>query len=152
MDELAIVNAIVARLIPSDESGPGAPEAQAGRYIQRALEAEYAAHVQTYRAGVHAIDTYARSAHGAPFADLDPALQDAILVRVEHRVLPPEVGLPGEFFNLVRQHAIEGMFGDPHWGGNADGVGWDLIGYPGPRATWTAAEQEIEFLPTAEQS
>jgi hypothetical protein len=39
------------------------------------------------------------------------------------------------------------MFGDPGWGGNTDCVGWDLIGYPGPRPVWSAADQQIEASP-----
>src|SRR5258706_16077800 len=35
--EADILEAIVARLIPSDENGPGAAEARAARYIDRAL-------------------------------------------------------------------------------------------------------------------
>ena len=37
------------------------------------------------------------------------------------------------FFTLVRSHTIQGTFCDPYYGGNADFVGWDLIGYPGLR-------------------
>ena len=28
------------------------------------------------------------------------------------------------------------MFSDPHHGGNADMIGWQLIGYPGPRMSY----------------
>jgi hypothetical protein len=34
------------------------------------------------------------------------------------------------------------MFGDPYYGGNANFVGWDLIGYPGVRTMVTAADQK----------
>ena len=47
------------------------------------------------------------------------------------------------FFELVRRHLIEGMFGDPRWGGNAEGRGWALVGYPGPRLVWTEADQRL---------
>ena len=39
----------------------------------------------------------------------------------------------GRFFNLLRRNTIEGMFCDPQHGGNVDMVGWQLIGFPGPR-------------------
>ena len=39
------------------------------------------------------------------------------------------------FFALLRQNTIEGMFCDPLHGGNAGMVGWQLIGFPGPRMT-----------------
>ena len=47
------------------------------------------------------------------------------------------------FFNLVRTHTIQGTFCDPYYGGNADFVGWDLIGYPGLRLVVTADEQRM---------
>ena len=40
------------------------------------------------------------------------------------------------FFRLLRQHTIEGMFCDPMHGGNADLIGWQLIGFPGPQMSW----------------
>ena len=48
------------------------------------------------------------------------------------------------FFNLVRAHTIEGTFCDPYYGGNANFVGWDLIGYPGVRTSVTEEEQDID--------
>lgn len=40
------------------------------------------------------------------------------------------------FFQLLRQHVIEGMFSDPMHGGNAGLIGWQLIGFPGPYMSW----------------
>jgi gluconate 2-dehydrogenase gamma chain len=56
------------------------------------------------------------------FASLAPAQQDEKLHSIESTV----------FFQMLRRHTIEGMFSDPHHGGNADMIGWQLIGYPGP--------------------
>jgi hypothetical protein len=70
------------------------------------------------------------------FATLRVAEQDAIVASLE--------GDP--FFELVRRHVLEGMFGDPRWGGNADGAGWELLGYPGPRLEWGAEAQQIEVV------
>ena len=36
----------------------------------------------------------------------------------------------------------QGMFGDPYYGGNANFVGWDLLGYPGIRTMVTADDQK----------
>ena len=40
------------------------------------------------------------------------------------------------FFQLLRAHTIEGMFSDPMHGGNAGLIGWQLVGYPGPRMSY----------------
>jgi hypothetical protein len=37
----------------------------------------------------------------------------------------------GEFTALLYEHACEGMYGAPEYGGNRDGVGWSWIGFPG---------------------
>jgi gluconate 2-dehydrogenase gamma chain len=51
------------------------------------------------------------------------------------------------FFELVRAHVLEGMFGDPRWGGNIDHAGWRLLDYAGPRREWTAADQALDARP-----
>ena len=47
------------------------------------------------------------------------------------------------FFNLLRTHTIQGTFCDPYYGGNANFVGWDLIGYPGIRIAVSAEDQRM---------
>ena len=47
------------------------------------------------------------------------------------------------FFNLLRTHTIEGTFSDPYYGGNANFVGWNLIGYPGLRMGVSAEDQRM---------
>jgi gluconate 2-dehydrogenase gamma chain len=54
-----------------------------------------------------------------------------------------ERGADPAFFELVRRHVMEGMFGDPAYGGNRDRAGWELLGYAGPRLVWTEAEQRL---------
>ena len=34
------------------------------------------------------------------------------------------------------------MFGDPYYGGNANFIGWDLIGYPGVRTAISPSDQK----------
>lgn len=47
---------------------------------------------------------------------------------------------PGLFFTTVHTDTIEGMFSDPHYGGNRDMVGWALLGYPGSQRSYSPAE------------
>ena len=74
--------------------------------------------------------------HGVGFAELAGELQDALLRAAEARE-------DHTFFELVLAHAMEGMFGDPAHGGNKDGAGWKLMGYPGPRYVWTERDQRL---------
>jgi hypothetical protein len=134
--EADILEAFCARLIPSDESGPGAREARAAHYIDRSLAGALSASREVYRAGLLALDARAMRAKLIPFHRLNEADQDAVLIDLEKED-------PG-FFSLVRGHTLQGMFGDPYYGGNADFVGWDMIGYPGIRLGVTQPQQAFE--------
>jgi gluconate 2-dehydrogenase gamma chain len=141
--ESDVLEAMTARIIPSDESGPGAKEARAAHYIDRALAGPMSGFRASYATGLASLDAYARSKKSAAFAQLTPVDQDALLTDLQSGTATGFAGPPAVFFNLVRQHTIEGTFSDPYYGGNANFVGWDLIGYPGVRTAVTAGEQQM---------
>ena len=142
--EALVVAAAAARIFPSDETGPGATEANVVIYIDRQLAGAYgrdrfrytqepfepgtpeqgyqgrATPRQTYREGIAAL--------GKDFDQLAAEAQDGKLREIEQT----------RFFRLLRQHVIEGMFCDPMHGGNAGLIGWQLIGFPGPYMSWAA--------------
>ena len=142
--EAAVVAAAAARIFPSDDAGPGAKEAGVVIFIDRQLAGPWgrdarrytrepfedglvpefgyqgkASPRDVYRAGLKEL---------AGFDALSPAQQDEKLKHMEDSV----------FFNLLRRNTIEGMFCDPIHGGNVDMVGWQLIGFPGPRMSYVA--------------
>ncbi len=141
VQEMEILDAVVARLIPNDASGPGAVEAGATRYIDRALAGPLASLRPTYASGLAALDRYARSSRGKPFRDLASTDQDSVLIDVETGAATGFDGSSAQFFAVVLAHTHQGMFGDPFYGGNKNFAGWDLIGYPGVRTMVTAADQ-----------
>jgi gluconate 2-dehydrogenase gamma chain len=141
--EADILEAVCARLIPSDDNGPGAVEARAAHYIDRALAGPLRASRDAYAAGLAAIDAFAQANKGVAFVKLAPADQDAVLTDVEKDAVPGFVPNSAAFFALVRTHTIQGTFCDPYYGGNANFVGWDLIGYPGLRLAVSAEEQRM---------
>ncbi len=144
MTELVVLQSALERLIPSDQNGPGAKEAKVWRYIDINLGGQYASLQPIYSQGLAALDAYAQQSQGKTFASLDTAQQDQILKRMEAGTGPG--GAAGKtFFRTLRNHALEGMFGDPAHGGNADFVGWQLIGYPGP---YLVAKPEYQQLGT----
>jgi gluconate 2-dehydrogenase gamma chain len=140
--ESDILDAVVARLIPSDELGPGATEAGAVHYIDRALGGALASSRQAYASGLAALDRYARSSRGDAFARLSPTDQDSVLIDVETGAATGFAGSSAVFFTMVLNHTHQGTFGDPYYGGNANFVGWDLLGYPGVRTMVSAADQK----------
>jgi gluconate 2-dehydrogenase gamma chain len=136
--ELATVRAVVGRLIPTDDLGPGADEAGVHVFIDRALAAHYGADLPRYQAMLAALDT---AAEGDGFASLPPERQDELLTRFAAGDL---ADAPQGGFALVLEHTREGMFGDPVYGGNQNFAGWDLIGYPGIKLVWSEADQQID--------
>jgi gluconate 2-dehydrogenase gamma chain len=141
--QAATLEAVVARLIPSDANGPGALEAGAARYIDGALGDALAGWRAAYAKGLAALEAYARSAAGKSFAALDTERQDALLTELEQNRAPGFNGGSAAFFELVLGHTLEGMFGDPHYGGNQRYIGWDLVSYPGLRLAVTAEQQRM---------
>jgi gluconate 2-dehydrogenase gamma chain len=136
------LEAIVARLIPTDARGPGAKEARAARYIDRALGGALASSRPAYAAGLAAVEQAAQSARGRAFKDLSPDQQDDILSAFEAGTVQA-FPAAAAFFALVRAHTLQGTFCDPYYGGNAGFTGWDLIGYPGVRTVVTPDEQRL---------
>jgi hypothetical protein len=120
-------------MIPSDSDGPGALEAGCARYIESALGDAYRSLRNAYSLGLAALDSHAMASGRKSFSALGETEQDKILSDCERNVKIGEFGDTAAFFEMVRRHVLEGMFGDPSYGGNAHFAGWDLIGYPGPR-------------------
>lgn len=136
--EALIVAAAAARIFPSDDTGPGAREAGVAIFIDRQLAGPYgkdrfrytqppfedaprefgyqgsATPRQIYRDGLKTLQG---------FHLLAPGAQDKALRKIASTL----------FFSILRQNTIEGVFSDPMHGGNVDMVGWQLIGFPGPR-------------------
>jgi hypothetical protein len=128
----AVLAAVLDALVPEDELGPGALAAGVLDFVERALPDEE---------GLAALDELARTAHGPAFAELDAKTRDALLAEVEAGAHGAELQA---FFELVRLHAVHGMFADPVHGGNRGGAGWRLIGFPGPKAVFSERDQALD--------
>jgi gluconate 2-dehydrogenase gamma chain len=140
-EEALAIAAAAARIFPSDESGPGAHEAGVVLYIDRQLASAYGRDFYRYtqtpfeqgvpEQGYQGKETprelYRTALKGLGGLHLlPPQEQDAKLRAIENT----------PFFSLLRVHTIEGMFSDPMHGGNRDLIGWQLLGFPGPRMSY----------------
>jgi gluconate 2-dehydrogenase gamma chain len=130
-EEFGLVESIAGRIVPTTDT-PGAIEAGAATYIDRALGLPYRPLLPRYHAALAALQRYCRSALGAPFTALGAAQQDDVLANLAAGKIAAVEGGPA-FFELVRRHVMEGMFCEPYYGGNRDMVGWKLVGFPGQR-------------------
>jgi gluconate 2-dehydrogenase gamma chain len=140
--EARVVAAACERIFPGDASGPGATEAGTAIYIDRQLAGPYGRDQYRYTKGPwfetypehgyqgkeNPRDTYRQGLQqlGADFPELPIDEQNKKLISLEKT----------HFFALLRSHTVEGMFCDPMHGGNAGMIGWQLIGYPGPRMSY----------------
>jgi gluconate 2-dehydrogenase gamma chain len=141
--EADVLEEICALIIPTDASGPGAREARAAHFIDRALGGALASSKPAYTAGFAAFDRYCRSSRGKPFLELSDRDKESVLIDVETGAATGFQGSSAAFFGMVRTHTLQGTFGDPFYGGNANFVGWDLIGYPGVRTNVSAEDQRL---------
>jgi gluconate 2-dehydrogenase gamma chain len=118
--DAADVEALTSQIVPSDDT-PGAREAGVTFFIDRALGSFFAHWRETFMSGLAQFQLAARAAHpaAASFAALDADAQSAFLHSVDTTA----------FFDQARLLTLCGMFSNPAYGGNRDGLGWKLIGF-----------------------
>jgi gluconate 2-dehydrogenase gamma chain len=118
--EARSMRAFAAQIIPSDDGSPGADEAGAVHFVDRALGLPFFADsAPIIRRGLGDLDVRARALHGeTDFAALPRRQQIAIMRQIER----------DPFFTAARTLVVIGTFADPSHGGNAGGVGWTTLG------------------------
>ena len=157
--EVLFLDACVARLLPADELGPGAKEADVTYFIDQQLISTWGTHGRNYRMGpwmegtpqqgfqspltpqeiyraaIYEINIYCTKNYGKAFHLLTEAQQDGILHALEDDMVELEAVSSKLFFGLLWRNTQEGFFSDPIYGGNHDKIGWRLIGFPGVAAS-----------------
>ena len=85
-----------------------------------------------YRAGIAATNAHCRKTYGKAFDRLDAKQREEVLVGLSTGKITFESGLPvRDFWTVLYQTVMEGMFSDPIYGGNRNKAGWRMIGFPG---------------------
>jgi gluconate 2-dehydrogenase gamma chain len=134
--EAAEIDAIAARIIPSDET-PGAREAGIVYFIDRALTTFAVVDQKTYREGLPGFQSRTRELFPSvdKFSAASPDQQDQILRSFDdHAGAGRGICRPNAnatpLFETLRVHTIVAFLIDPDsgTGGNHDGVGWKVIG------------------------
>ncbi|HEX9879699.1 MAG TPA: gluconate 2-dehydrogenase subunit 3 family protein [Candidatus Binatia bacterium] len=125
----AIVEAAAARIFPTTTT-PGATEAGVLNYIVRLLTEVYPELDSRYRDGCRALNRHAKRRFGLGFLSITHEDQDAVLADFEAGRVP-EFKQGAVFFETLRDHTMEGVLGEPAYGGNRDLLGWKLVGFPG---------------------
>src|SRR5262249_46360960 len=118
--EVADVEAVAAQIVPSDDS-PGAREAGAIYFIDRALATFFSQLAVDYRKQLASFQAGYRERYPAArsFASLTSDQQMEYLKSIDETPC----------FNTTRLLTLLGMFTLPVYGGNRNGAGWKLIGF-----------------------
>lgn len=159
--EWTTLSALVDRLIPPDEQGPGAVQAGVPEFIDRQMNTPYGhgalwymaapfhpdvselfgyqlgyAPRDLYRKALAGLAQTVQSQFGKTFSELDADQQDKVIGAMENGKLSIGEVPAAAFFGQLLANTHEGYFCDPIHGGNKDKGGWKLVGFPGARADY----------------
>ena len=156
--DAVFIEAALDRLIPADETGPGALEAGVAQFIDQQLAGAWGAGERRYRSGPWQSGTPTQG-YQLPFTPAELFRNALAALRQEMQDQPPLHrrsaeqqdqflktlqsdkrdlgGVPANvFFESLWALTLEGFFSDPVYGGNRNAVGWRLVGFPGAYANY----------------
>jgi len=124
--EYTIVAAACDRIIPRDED-PGAVDANVPEYIDRMLQTPEMRKIKNeFVPGISALNRRSTRMFNKGFAEITDAQRDDVLSIFNDS---PAGSGEARFFELLIVFTMEGLLGDPSYGGNKDRVGWALVGF-----------------------
>lgn len=97
----------------------GSPNVEGGDFNDAVL-GPAVGYRQRYAEGLKSIDAASGRLFGKPFSALTAGQQDEALLQAD-----------GEFLLFFAEHIVEGMYGDPAYGGNRDRAGWRSVRFDG---------------------
>ena len=156
--EQAFVEALVDHMIPADDLTPSGTDIGVAVFIDRACADGWGrgerlylqgpwkvgapnqgyqlplTPAEFYQQGIAASNAYCRKTYGKAFDKIAAADKEAFLKGLQAGKIDL-VGVPArDFFDMIYQTVMEGLFSDPIYGGNRDMAGWRLVGFPGVSA------------------
>jgi hypothetical protein len=144
-EESALVSALASLVIPSDETGPGAREADVGQTLERLVATSRFRH-ELYRRGLRAFDVWAEHEYKRKFNDLSYREQLNLLRQVDtvHQELSIKLSLIGKIKRKLKvvYRERKGLFpavelfpdlvSDVLRAFYTSQVAWDWLDYDGP--------------------
>jgi gluconate 2-dehydrogenase gamma chain len=134
-EEITLLDAIVEQIIPRDDF-PGGKWANVSNYIDRQLDTYYRKHQLVYREGLTAFQKTVIQMNGKRFEDLPFEEQTAILKNMEAGEFSGDYWndhSPADFFEMIRQHSLQGFYGSPLHGGNRSYISYRMLGLDYPK-------------------
>lgn len=132
--EAETVAAICEQIVPGDQD-PGAVAAGVPNFIDKQVMGPYRRFQGAYRDGLAAVDETSRTMFGDRFAALKWDNQTAVLKALESGKPAGQAWQSrsaSAFFEMIRDHSLQGFYGSPRHGGNRDYVSYRMlkIDYP----------------------
>lgn len=132
--EAVTIEAMCEQIVPSDND-PGAKEANVIYFIDKQLVSNYFVHQSAYRKGIIGLNETSRIMFGNNFEKLNWKNQYQVMLDLESGKAKGktwEQESSSGFFNIVRDHTMQGFYGSPHHGGNKDYVSYKMLGLDSP--------------------
>jgi len=145
-EEASLVEAICEQIIPSDD-WPGAKDAGVARFIDKQLTGPYIRFQEGYAKGLASVKASSLLIHKVSFEQLSWEEQTIFLKNMESGKLAAicndlsgsisaekiwENGADRQFFNLIRDHSMQGFYGSPRHGGNKNYISYKMVGLDYP--------------------
>jgi|ERR1035437_185109 gluconate 2-dehydrogenase gamma chain len=133
--EIGLLDAIVEQIIPTDDF-PGGKWANLSNFIDKQLDSYYRKHQIAYREGLAAFEKTVIQMKGKKYEELPFAEQTAMLEKMEAGEFSGDYWKdhsPADFFEMVRQHSLQGFYGSPVHGGNRGFISYHMLGLDYPK-------------------
>ncbi|MBN1479602.1 gluconate 2-dehydrogenase subunit 3 family protein [candidate division KSB1 bacterium] len=128
-EEASLVDLITEQIIPTDDT-PGGIEAGCLNFIDKQLVGAYRRHQNEYRQGLLGLQNSSRGKFGKTFQELDWPEQTDVLDAIEAGDVEAAdwSGVsPQRFFQLIRDHTMQGFYGSPRHGGNKNYLSYRML-------------------------
>ncbi len=133
-EEALLVDAVTEQIVPRDQD-PGARDAGVLNFIDKQLTGHYRRYQADYHAGLIGVDESSQTLFGRPFLGLKWEEQTRVLKVLESGKAPGKTWKSrssAEFFEMVRDHTMQGFYGSPRHGGNRGYVSYRMLGLDYP--------------------
>lgn len=159
-EQFRVTEAIVERIFPKDDNGPGAKDLGAAYYIDHQLAGDWGFNAREYMQppfyngekgqgyqgrlkrreifdiGLREIQNHSQSVFKKDFTELKGTEKDQILKDFEENKVNLTTISPSGFFQMLRSATLEGVYSDPLYGGNKNMEGWKMRHYPGAQMAY----------------
>jgi gluconate 2-dehydrogenase gamma chain len=129
VQESNLLDALVEQIIPTDQWS-GGRDAGVTNFIDMQLTGPYTRYQETYRNGLLAIEQTCISKFQKRFEQLPFDQQTQFLKTMEAGKMEGklwEKGFDRKFFQLIRDHSLQGFYGSPRHGGNKNNVSYKMM-------------------------